>query len=157
VQAEKTLRARSAPETVCLSDGADGTCGTADTTPPRMRISGIKEGQAFAAGHGPRTLRGTVGIDSSGLRDVSLRISRRVGGRCYSYSGSKERFVRRNCRAPRAPFFSIGDRADWSYLLPGRLSAGRFVFDAVATDKNGNRSHLKLGVSRVVFRVRGNR
>lgn len=153
--ATKPGATRSAPAAVCASAGNDGTCGTADTTPPRMRIGGIKEGQAFAAGHGPRTLRGSVGIDSSGLRDVALRISRRVGGRCYTYSSRKERFVRRSCRAPRASFFSITDRKDWSYLLPTRLPAGRYVFDAVATDKNGNRSHLKLGVSRVVFRVRG--
>lgn len=153
--ATKPGATKSAPAPVCASASNDGTCGTADRTPPVQRITGIKENQVFAAGHGPRVLRGKVGIDSSGLHDVSLRISRRVGGRCYAYDARKERLVRRNCRWGRGPFFSVGDRKDWSYLLPSRLPAGKYVFDAVATDKNGNRSGLKLGVSRIVFGVRG--
>ncbi len=145
--------AKSAPAPVCGYATDDGTCGTADRTPPRLRIRGIREGQVFAAGRGPRTLHGTVAIDASGLRNVQLRLGRRVGGRCYRYDARTERLRRRTCRSTRAGFFSVGDRADWSYLLPGRLPAGRYVFDAVATDKNGNRSGLKLGVSRVVFYV----
>lgn len=155
--ATKPGATKSAPAAVCASAGNDGTCGTPDNTPPRVRISRPVNRDVYAPHHGPRTLRGSVAIDSSGLSDVSLRISRRVGGRCYAYGSRKERFIRRSCRAPRGPFFSITDRKDWSYLLPSRLPAGRYVLDAVATDKNGNRSHLKLGVSRVVFSVRGTR
>jgi hypothetical protein len=48
----------------------------------------------------------------------------------------------------------VGDRAGWSYLLPSRLPAGRYVLDATAIDRNGNRSGLRPGVSRVAFTVR---
>jgi len=144
---------KSAPAPVCGYATDDGTCGTPDRAAPRLRIRGIREGQLFGARRGPRTLHGTVALDASGLRNVQLRLGRRVGGRCYRYDARTERLRRRSCRTTRAGFFSVGDRADWSYLLPGRLPVGRYVFDAVATDKSGNRSGLKLGVSRVVFYV----
>ena len=50
--------------------------------------------------------------------------------------------------------FSIGDRADWSYLLPKRLGKGRYVLDVIAVDKLGNRDALARGRNRVVFFVR---
>jgi len=142
----------SGPKVVCVYAQSDGSCGTIDRTPPRVRIGGIREGQLFGARRGPRTLHG-VARDSSGVGSVQLRLGRRVGGRCYRYDARTERLRRRTCRSTRAGFFSVGDRADWSYLLPSSLPVGRYVFDAVATDKNGNRSGLKLGVSRVVFYV----
>ena len=51
-------------------------------------------------------------------------------------------------------YFAIGDRQSWSYLLPKRLGKGRYVFDAVAIDKSGNRDQLARGRNRVVFLVR---
>jgi hypothetical protein len=63
-----------------------------------------------------------------------------------------ERF--RGTRCGRGPYFAIGDRADWSYLLPRALERGRYVLDAVAIDGAGNRTPLARGTSRVVFTVR---
>ena len=56
--------------------------------------------------------------------------------------------------AVRRAYFRIGDRQDWSYLLPRRLGPGRYVLDAVAIDKAGNREALARGRNRVVFFVR---
>ena len=53
-----------------------------------------------------------------------------------------------------APYFAIGDKADWSYLLPARLGKGRYVLDAIAIDGAGNRTPLQRGTTRVVFTVR---
>ena len=90
--------------------------------------------------------------DPSGLLAVKLRLTRRVGKKCSYFSGSRETF--RPMRCGRGSFFKIGDRADWSYLLPKRLGKGRYVFDAVAIDKAGNRDALARGRNRVVFLVR---
>ena len=54
----------------------------------------------------------------------------------------------------RGAYFAIGDRADWSYLLPARLGRGRYVLDAIAIDGAGNRTPLARGTTRVVFTVR---
>jgi hypothetical protein len=152
--ATETGAARSGPAPVCAFDSNDGTCGTPDRTAPRLRIDAPRDGHVFPARRGPRVLRGHVRVDDSGLRDVRLRLSRRLGGRCFAYDASSERFRGRSCRTPRGRFFSVGDRAGWSYLLPSRLPAGRYVLDATAIDRNGNRSGLRPGVSRVAFTVR---
>lgn len=156
VSATKAGRVRSGPETVCLSGGADGTCGTQDRIRPSVQIHRIANGQRFQAGRGPRLLHGTA-RDASGIRNVAFRLQRRFHGRCYAYDGRRERFARRGCRWGSPPFFSIGDRQNWSYLLPGRLPAGRYVLDVAARDKAGNLSGLKPGASRVVFTVAAKR
>ena len=46
--------------------------------------------------------------------------------------------------------FKVGDRAEWSYLLPSRLPRGRYVLDTYALDNAFNRSTT----TRVRFRVR---
>ena len=69
-----------------------------------------------------------------------------------SSPGLHQRF--RNSRCGRRVNFKIGDRADWSYLLPKRLGKGRYVLDAIAVDKAGNRDTLARGRNRVVFFVR---
>ncbi len=93
-----------------------------------------------------------MSADPSGLRAVKLSLTRSSGGRCQRYSPTKERFVRTRCG--RRVYFTIGDRQSWSYLLPKRLGKGRYVFDAVAIDKAGNRDALARGRNRVVFFVR---
>ena len=125
---------------------------SADTAAPAARIRGIHNGQRFTRERAPRTLRGSVTPDPSGLRAVKLSITRSVGGRCQLYSSSQERF--RHSRCGRRVRFSIGDRQDWSYLLPKRLGKGRYVLDVVAVDKAGNRDTLARGRNRVVFFVR---
>lgn len=143
---------RSAGVPVCVAAGDDGRCGTPDTTPPAGRITGIREGERFAAGRGPRTLTGTVAPDPAGLRAVKLRLARRHRGRCSYFSGRQERF--RPTRCGRAFYFAAADRADWSYLLPARLPAGRYVLDVRAIDTLENRDLvLERGRNRVVFVV----
>src|SRR5919204_480528 len=91
-------------------------------------LAGFKDGAVLTTG--PRELRGSFGADRSGIREVKLRLTRRAGGACSYYSGKLERFRRAGCG--QGAYFKIGDRADWSYLLPKRLGPGRYVLDAVA-------------------------
>ena len=160
LKAEKAGAARSAAETVQVA-GADSAAPGAsapapvaerDGAAPVSRITGIREQQRFSRRRAPRTLRGSVTPDPSGLRAVKLSLTRSRGGRCQLYSPTRERF--RPARCGRRVNFAIGDRQDWSYLLPGRLGPGRYVLDAVAVDKLGNRDRLARGRSRVVFFVR---
>jgi hypothetical protein len=151
--------ARSAAETVAVSAPGQpvvapppGPVAVADTAAPVGRIRGIREGQRFKRKKAPRTLRGTVAPDPSGLRAVKLSLTRSSRGRCRLYSPTRERFRRSRCG--RRVYFSIGDRQDWSYLLPRRLGKGRYVLDVIAVDKLGNRDTLARGRNRVVFHVR---
>jgi hypothetical protein len=162
LKAEKAGFARSAAEVVTVADpgsgppaapgGATGPTAIADTVAPAGRILGIRDGRRFSRKRAPRTLRGTVAPDPSGLRAVKLSLTRSHRGRCQLYSPSRERF--RPARCGRRVNFRIGDRQDWSYLLPSRLGPGRYVLDVVAVDKLGNRDVLARGRSRVVFFVR---
>ena len=52
------------------------------------------------------------------------------------FDGGSERFERHRCGGSRS--FRIGDRADWSYLLPKRLPKGRYTIRVVAIDNAGN-------------------
>ena len=70
----------------------------------------------------PRELSGTVSADPSGLRSVRLSIRRQKGGKCWTYRDTTERFKRHRCGGKW--YFRIGDRAEWSYLLPRKLPRG---------------------------------
>jgi uncharacterized low-complexity protein len=169
VRATKSARVRSAAERVCVTTGADGACGTAtselcvtsggdgrcgtaDSEAPRATILGIEDGQRFSRRTAPRTLQGTVTADPTGLRAVKLRLTRQVGRQCWKYSGRYERFQSKPCG--RRAWFKIGDRQDWSYLLPSRLGKGRYVLDVSALDNARNRDALVRGRTRLVFHVR---
>lgn len=154
---EATLRAvrkgdvRSAGEPVCVTDGADGFCSTVkpvagvaaataapDTVPAHSSIAGLGEQQVFARGRGPRSLSGSV-ADASGVREVRLRLTRRHRGACQTFDASRERLVKSSrCGTEGGLWFGIGDRASWSYLLPFRLPAGRWVLDIRTVDGAGN-------------------
>jgi hypothetical protein len=151
LRADKSNHARSAYETICVAEGADGRCGTVDSRPPFSSLSGLVEQQRFTRAGAPRELAGEVDPDPAGLQMVKLRLTRKFDGRCSYFSGRQETF--RPIRCGRGHYFSIGDRADWNYLLPSRLGPGRYVLDAVAIDKAGNREPLARGRNRVVFHV----
>jgi hypothetical protein len=170
VRAAKADHVRSASEPVCVTTGSDGACGTAlavtqqcvtsghdgrcgsrDAEAPRATILGISDGKRFTHRTAPRTLRGTVTPDPTGLRAVKLRLTRQLGAHCWKYSGTQERFQSKRCGT--RSWFKIGDRQDWSYLLPARLGRGRYVLDVAAIDRAGNRDALVRGRSRVVFVV----
>jgi len=163
LQASKPGSARSATREVCVHEGNDGRCGTrapetaapeAPTTPspPQTRptyrdpdpshVLNIVRRQRFAAGRGPRRIRGRVVIGTAGLRQVKLRLSRRAGRRCEYYSGRLEDFRPTSCG--RAWWFRIGDRAEWSYLLPARLGPGRYLLEVAASDRNHVRDTYSL-------------
>jgi hypothetical protein len=155
LKASKPGTVPSAAEQVAVSEtpaAAPPAPAARDSAAPVARIAGIRNGQRFKRTRAPRTLRGTVSPDPSGLRAVKLSLTRSSRGRCQLYSPTQERFRRSRCG--RRVNFSIGDRESWSYLLPKRLGKGRYVLDAIAVDKLGNRDRLARGRNRVVFFVR---
>jgi hypothetical protein len=121
-----------------------------DRTPPTASITALTDHAVLKTG--PRELRGRFGADPSGIKAVKLRLTKRLGKKCWYFSGRSEAFKRIGCG--KGAYFAIGDRADWSYLLPSRLGNGRYVLDAVAIDGAGNRTPLARGTTRVVFTVR---
>jgi hypothetical protein len=157
LKASKAGTVRSNRLRVCVSDGSDGFCGAGsggapgvvpgDRTAPATTLA-LASGRVFSRRRAPRRLRGTVAADPSGLLAVKLRLTRRVGKKCWYFSGTRERFRRTRCG--RGSFFKIGDSAEWSYLLPKRLGKGRYVLEAKAIDRAFNRG----AVTRVRFRVR---
>ncbi len=159
IEAAKPGRVRTAALT-CVTSGSDGNCGTQlppsavlgterpdDKTAPVASFSRVRDGMVFKRGRGPRKLEGSVTPDPSGLLSVRLSILRKADGRCWAFDGAGERFKRHRCGGSRS--FRIGDRADWSYLLPKRLGRGRYTIRAAAIDKAGNDS-----VTQVEIRVR---
>jgi hypothetical protein len=110
-------------------------------------ISGLRKGKVFSRKRAPRTLRGRVSADPSGIKSVRLSILRRVGDRCWAFDGASEQFERHRCRGSKS--FRIGDRAEWSYLLPRRLPRGRYTIRVAAIDRAGNDS-----VTQTEIRVR---
>lgn len=182
-KATKAGDIRSNAVTVCVTDGADGFCGTtkpgqpstATTTPDSStpsvstppvatapdrvaafaKLSSITEGKRFAKGHGPRILAGRVDDEAAGLKDVRLRLSRTSGKRCSRYDGAKEQFAAtRTCGVKNARTFSVGANRAFSYLLPATLPAGRYVLDVIVLDRAGNQTTTyQRGRNRVVFVV----
>jgi hypothetical protein len=162
LKATKDGAIRSNRVRVCVSDGADGWCGThvtavppiivapADKTAPTAKLIGIKDKHKYNK-RGPRKLRGSF-ADPSGIKQVKLRLKKKSHRRCWYFSGSMEKFRRTGCGKEK--YFAIGDKADWSYLLPRRLGKGRYTLEAVAIDGAGNRTPLARGTTKVVFTVR---
>lgn len=155
LKATRADAVRSNALDVCVTTGGDGACGSAlpqpsapDTTAPTAGILGIRDGRRFPRRRAPRELRGTASADPSGLWAVKIRLTRRHGGSCWYFSGSKERFLKRTCGKQYA--FKVGESTDWSYLLPARLPRGRYALDVYAIDRAFNRG----AETRVVFRVR---
>lgn len=144
----------AATDTPCSTNGRDGRCGSKDTTQPWSHLTTPKHGSRFRRGRVPRTLSGTIEADGSGIAKVELRLTRRSGATCQGYSGVSERFVRlARCGAERGSWFSVGDRQDWSYLLPAALAPGRYVLDVRVTDGAGNTTKLARTYTRSVFTV----
>jgi len=158
---------------VCATDGADGYCGTTkpgDPIPPVqppadppvvpkapiVQITGITEQQTFAAGKAPRTLAGTVTPDPDGIKKVQLRLTRNDAGACSTYAGKYEKWLKiKRCSASLGRWFTIGDRQDWSYLLPQTPSKGRYVLDVRAVDGKLNvDTSIRRGHNRIVFFVK---
>lgn len=181
LKAERDGFVRSNALNVCITSGDDGACGTTrpgvvlgggaeagGTTgagvgpagpviPAAATFTGLKDGQAFTRGKGPRRLSGALrdATGTAGVLMVKLRIARRDGSRCSYFSGRSERFRPARCGVANAKWFRIGDSASWSYLLPARLPRGRYVVDVNVIDRSYNRDDRReRGRNRVIFGVR---
>ena len=168
----------SDPHTICVHNGNDGTCGTtvenpiacpATTVacegpakvhfpplqpPPDVpRVGGVVNGHVYSSRGAPRILAGSVEIPAGDtLREVRIALERTIHHRCFAFSGRRGAFVRASCHATR--FFDVADTTSFSYLLPARLPAGRYVYDIEAVDNAGTVTRLADGVSHVVFDVK---
>jgi hypothetical protein len=171
-------KAKRAPARItgCATNGSDGFCGTTAGTPPPggtprcpgvtgvtglcvppapTGLTGVTEGKAYKKGQGPRELKGHVNAPAAGLKDVRVRLTRNDKGRCSTFDGKKEAFVKlKRCGATRGSWFSVGAKQDFTYLLPAKLGRGRYVLDLDVTGADGKSStRLARGTTRVVFTV----
>ena len=144
------------PRADCRTNGRDGLCGTPDRTAPAAAITSIREKQRFARRRAPLVLRGVVGADLAGLKDVRLSLTRVLGRRCAFFSGIEDTFQRaKPCGVRGGQFFSIGARSPWSFQLPARLTRGRYTLEVQAVDALDNVSAVTArGRDRIVFTVR---
>src|SRR5262249_21137452 len=77
-----------------------GVTTTVDRVKPRARLLSPRTGHTYRfARFSPRLIHVAVAESGSGVRTVKLRLTRRVGSRCSSYSGRRERFVGTKCGA----------------------------------------------------------
>lgn len=158
---------------ICVHEGNDGTCGTSipgsasptqtlsatATSHPYIgvfalvaRSTAVREGHVYSRRHAPRLLTGTV-IAHSPVTSISISLRRRFKGRCFTYNGTRERFVKARCG--KDSFFKVANGGtSFSYLLPAKLAPGRYVFDIGSTDAAGNHAALARGSTRTVFDVR---
>ena len=173
MQTFKATRAdaiRSNAQTVCVYTPGNGGCGTQpssqtttpvsttqpaikDTTPPVLKVLSLVAGKVYS--RGPRLLAGSAS-DSGGLYQVFLRLRATSGGgvtgagaRCRWFSGKRGVFTHRSVPCANSRFFRIGDKSNWSYLLPGRLGKGSYVLDVKVLDRSFN-----AGRGSVPFAVR---
>jgi hypothetical protein len=125
-----------------------------DRTAPRARLLSPRNGHTYRrAKFSPRLIHVAVDERGSGVRTVKLRLIRRLGKRCFAFSGRRERFIGTKCG--RGFFFTVSDRANFTFLLPQRLPRGHYVLDAEAIDKAFNRDSVRArGRNRSVFDVR---
>jgi hypothetical protein len=137
-----------------VAAGVEPPKATVDRTAPRARLLSPRSGHVYRfRTFSPRLIHVAVAESGSGVRTVKLRLTRRVGKRCFSYSGKRERFLGAKCGT--GFFFTVSDRADFTYLLPARLTRGHYVLDVVAIDKALNRDTVgDRGRNRSVFDVR---
>ncbi|MEA2383995.1 MAG: hypothetical protein QOH72_3966 [Solirubrobacteraceae bacterium] len=129
---------------------------TVDRTAPRARLLSPRNGHTYRrATFSPRLIHVAVAESGSGVRTVKIRLTRRLGNRCFSFSGKRERFIGTKCGDGGGFFFTVSDRADFTYLLPERLSRGHYVLDVEAIDNSFNRDTVgDRGRNRSVFDVR---
>jgi hypothetical protein len=125
-----------------------------DRTAPRARLLSPRNNHTYRrTKFSPRLIHIAVAESGSGVRTVKLRLTRRVGKRCFSYSGKSERFLGAECGT--GFFFTVSSKSDFTYLLPERLPRGHYVLDAGAVDNAFNRDAVGVrGRNRSVFDVR---
>jgi hypothetical protein len=69
-----------------------------DRTAPRARLPSPRSGHTYRfAKFSPRLIHAAVAESGSGVRTVKIRLTRRVGNRCFSFSGKREGFIGAKC------------------------------------------------------------
>jgi hypothetical protein len=168
---------------VCVTDGADGFCGT--TAPgepapaPATDVAGVvqcsttgDDGRCGTRDRRPAQAR-IIGIAEQqvfgrgrGPRELTATVADDPSGLYAVKLGLSRRYrgrctvlsgkteTFRRAKCGAHPVFRVGDRPDLSYLLPKRLGPGRYVLDVIAIDKAFNRDRLARGRNRIVFTVR---
>src|SRR4051794_18011067 len=133
---------------------AQSVAAIVDRTAPRARLLSPRNGHTYRLRRfSPRLIHVAVAESGSGIRTVKLRLTRRVGDRCFSYSGTRDRFIGAKCG--RGFFFTASTSSDFTFLLPQRLRRGHYVLDVEAIDKAFNRDAVgERGRNRSVFDVR---
>jgi len=154
-KATKTGAIRSNAVEVCVEAPGSGSCSgftpslgstARDTTKPRGRLTSPRSGKRYR--RGPRLLKG-IASDEGGVKDVRLRLNWIGSNGCQYFEGAVERFSKRS-HCKRTTFFSVGDDAVWSYLLPKRLAPGRYTLTLKVVDRG-----LNSTVTRIRFTVLG--
>jgi hypothetical protein len=146
---------RSNALVVAAGVATQGVAGArVDRTSPRARLLSPRNNHTYRrATFSPRLIHVAVAESGSGVRTVKLRLTRRVGNRCFSFSGRRERFIGAKCGT--GFFFSVSSKTDFTYLLPERLPRGHYVLDVGAIDNAFNRDRVgDRGRNRSVFDVR---
>jgi hypothetical protein len=134
---------------------AQGVAGAqVDRTAPRARLLSPRNNHTYRrAKFSPRLIHVAVAESGSGVRTVKLRLTRRLGNRCFAYSGRRDRFIGAKCGT--GFFFSVSSKSDFTFLLPERLPRGHYVLDVEAIDRSFNRDTVGVrGRNRSVFDVR---
>jgi len=158
LKAEEPSSVRSNALVVAVGAAAQGAQGVAgaqvDRTAPRARLLSPRNRHTYRRSvFSPRLIHVAVAENGSGVRTVKLRLTRRVGKRCFSFSGRRERFIGAKCGT--GFFFTVSSKTDFTYLLPERLPRGHYVLDVGAIDNAFNRDRVgDRGRNRVIFDVR---
>lgn len=168
LQAHAPDSVASEPFTICVHNGNDGTCGTTIpanggpeiVSPPKFtpspnvpRIAGVTNGRVYRHRLAPRVLEGSVAVPTGEtLHELRLSLQRSDGRRCFVFNGRRAAFAHAKCDEQR--FFKVADTTSFSYLLPTRLPAGRYVYEIEAVNDAGAVTKPAAGISRVVFYVK---
>ena len=161
LKAERSDSIRSNELDVCIYAAGSAECGNqapssggnqapssgvggaiADKLPPSLSIRGIRNGERFRRGHGPRKLAGTAS-DASGLFQIYFRLRRHTHAGCQWYSAKRSVFTRPRSQC-NARFQRVGTKARWSYFLPERLPKGRYTLEEKALDRVFNRALVRV-------------
>jgi hypothetical protein len=171
LKATQVESVRSNGLAICAHNGNDGTCGTTngsgtlappplpkslpliESPPEVVRVAGVKNRHSYLRRSAPRILAGSVEVPAGDtLREVRLGLERTNQRHCFAFDGHSATFKRAKCHTLH--FFKVADTTSFSYLLPARLPAGRYVYAIEAVSNGGGVTKLSNGVSRVVFDVK---
>jgi PKD repeat protein len=126
----------------CIHDGNDGFCGTPDQKAPKATIAGVNDGASIAEIDAPDEIGGFITPDPSGIRSVTLKVTKAAGfkmatklvavKRCRRVKGSKKKrcsYVKR-CRTVK------GNKKCARVKTKKKVKTRIAVCDTIAPGKN---------------------